>query len=103
RRHRPLPGATPFPYTPLFRSYRPSEVRIVVDVYGSTIALGPASREVRSTIRRNSFWISSDGRASRTISTMRPRSSTSGGSILRRSEEHTSELQSRENLVCRLL
>src|SRR5690606_42046703 len=31
------------------------------------------------------------------------RTGASGGSAGRRSEEHTSELQSRENLVCRLL
>src|SRR5690606_41759590 len=36
-------------------------------------------------------------------SSVRPRSSLMQSASLPRSEEHTSELQSRENLVCRLL
>src|SRR5690606_41614665 len=70
----PPPRSTLFPYTTLFRSSdRMSAARFPVGVT-------PAFRT----------------KAAR----------TSGGNTLcsdRRSEEHTSELQSRENLVCRLL
>src|SRR6266700_7183937 len=61
--------------------------------------LFPYTTLFRSRTRWSSSWESSAG----------PRRSTSGraGTIGRaagpRSEEHTSELQSRENLVCRLL
>src|SRR3712207_7637111 len=42
-------------------------------------------------------------RLTRTRCAARPPTSRSGASIRRRSEEHTSELQSRQYLVCRLL
>src|SRR5690606_41943492 len=70
---RPPPGATLFPYTPLFRSPRRRSFRFSA---GSDVSLRIAS---------SSGMI----RSSRTY--------------LPRSEEHTSELQSREKLVCRLL
>src|SRR5258708_13105033 len=68
------PRSTLFPYTTLFRS--------------------PIARSRRS-------WSSGSGRSRRT-------SSTSSASwqckhVPRRSEEHTSELQSPDHLVCRLL
>src|SRR3712207_6939042 len=70
------PRSTLFPYTTLFRSScHPAGPRDLVRG-----ALRPHSRQVRR------------GRAPRSRS---PRSS--------RSEEHTSELQSRQYLVCRLL
>src|SRR2546429_5862730 len=67
------PRSTLFPYTTLFRSPDGSE-----PANGVTPA-GGASRKATATGRR-----------------VRPRRS-------RRSEEHTSELQSRLHLVCRLL
>src|SRR5690606_41381804 len=94
------PASTPSPYTPLFRS--------------GPCALAPARRHVlaRSTARHSRNGAPGnrsnalrarpeprpDGRAqappSRRLRGTDPRA---------RSEEHTSELQSRENLVCRLL
>src|SRR5436309_9128925 len=74
----PHPTSTLFPYTTLFRS-RP-------------VATSPRAFRTRprGSPRRN-----------------RSRDSDAAGldlaSVLSRSEEHTSELQSRENLVCRLL
>src|SRR5436309_10248869 len=67
------PRSTLFPYTTLFRS-------------------GPARPGLRSPSRRGSAGWTGGGRAA-------PAARSSGS----RSEEHTSELQSRENLVCRLL
>src|SRR2546430_2935518 len=69
------PRSTLFPYTTLFRS--PSE----------------ASLQARSASRRTSLAV----RGESTIL------STRASTARRRSEEHTSELQSQSNLVCRLL
>src|SRR2546427_5572026 len=74
------PRSTLFPYTTLFRSSIPSQGVRERKEFG---------RSIRSSTR-------SDVRArSRERSTTR----SNGG----RSEEHTSELQSQSNLVCRLL
>src|SRR3712207_8456569 len=68
------PRSTLFPYTTLFRS-----------------TMNVVSRSMRIAIRS-----ASDGRSRR-------RSDRSLGNHVSRSEEHTSELQSRQYLVCRLL
>src|SRR5690606_42099138 len=70
-----LPRSTLFPYTTLFRSQRrlPLPKRLPVR--------GRAYRRVAARVPGTAAW----------------------GRRHYRSEEHTSELQSRENLVCRLL
>src|SRR2546429_4662577 len=73
------PRSTLFPYTTLFRS---------------APALGPGSEA-----RRETSGSSGSSGASRHFHVCRHFYPTSGG----RSEEHTSELQSRLHLVCRLL
>src|SRR5688572_31350542 len=75
---RPPPRSTLFPYTTLFRSPGPSQY------YGFN------------------FEVSADGNtlvvlAAETINRVRV------AAAIHRSEEHTSELQSQSNLVCRLL
>src|SRR3712207_7583240 len=70
------PRSTLFPYTTLFRSHQPdSEVRRLADAPGAADVERAAARRRR---RRR-------------------------GGGAERSEEHTSELQSRQYLVCRLL
>src|SRR5688572_31546195 len=83
------PRSTLFPYTTLFRSYLliPQGTRIT----GSTT--------VSSHTGNPGPWWCGSGSSSRTAS--RSRSKTCPPPI--RSEEHTSELQSQSNLVCRLL
>src|SRR4051794_41738712 len=82
----PLPLiSSPFPYTPLFRSVRTAR-RAGPGVTGRAIAAGSRARGVRA---RDQSVAAAIARA-RT-----PRA--------RRSEEHTSELQSPVHLVCRLL
>src|SRR3712207_8769894 len=82
------PRSTLFPYTTLFRSarrLRPAALaqRTVFPLaVGAAALAAPARRQLRSAPAR---------------STAAPRS------LSRRSEEHTSELQSRQYLVCRLL
>src|SRR2546430_7100623 len=70
------PRSTLFPYTTLFRSLR----------------IPTAARNSRSgTKEKNVFHPKASGAWDR------------AGSVYPRSEEHTSELQSQSNLVCRLL
>src|SRR2546427_7240239 len=83
------PRSTLFPYTTLFRSDMsppPANFRFTrSDAVGSWHASRPARSDDSSLLRNHSSsasWI---------------------GKIAMRSEEHTSELQSQSNLVCRLL
>src|SRR5699024_12405368 len=86
----PPPRSPLFPYTTLFRS--PNTIR-VVDLHGFTltrervhdVALHP-NHDLLLTVRPSLACSDSTSRAR-----------------LKRSEEHTSELQSRFDLVCRLL
>src|SRR5690606_40029672 len=83
---RPPPRSTLFPYTTLFRSRRA----------GTTIRFlpTPPTRSLtRCSAKRRTF-------PSSCAATTTTAPNASGAA---RSEEHTSELQSRENLVCRLL
>src|SRR3712207_7206743 len=77
------PRSTLFPYTTLFRSGRPRSIR-------PRSARAPRARaeEVRSAARPP---------------LLQDRLQRLGVQHVRRSEEHTSELQSRQYLVCRLL
>src|SRR5438034_5624769 len=74
------PRSTLFPYTTLFRSYAIPKFHI-----------GVAIRRPSAALRRS------------TIPVIGRHAVASAGSISRRSEEHTSELQSHSDLVCRLL
>src|SRR5688572_31285919 len=91
---RPPPRSTLFPYTTLFRSRNPTQaptrqpatsaspkcpvVNVIAMYVSSTIAAQPAASPSRPSVR-----LTAD--------------------VVPRSEEHTSELQSQSNLVCRLL
>src|SRR5256885_12637496 len=87
------PRSTLFPYTTLFRSRaaRERNERQWIAARRALARLDPA----RSTLSRTH-----QGRGSRRIV---PHRGLGGGDRARRSEEHTSELQSPCNLVCRLL
>src|SRR3712207_7443294 len=80
------PRSTLFPYTTLFRSRSTSEER-----FSSSTTSGAASSTT------------SGRRASPTIGRAPTSTTTSARWAFERSEEHTSELQSRQYLVCRLL
>src|SRR5688572_32599104 len=73
------PRSTLFPYTTLFRS---SAFTITCTRSGRTLRMSAPPAPLASTARK------------------KPRRNRGQG---RRSEEHTSELQSQSNLVCRLL
>src|SRR2546422_4854022 len=78
------PRSTLFPYTTLFRSslIRPRTLMTYLRIWYSRRAL------ISGSTAGEPIWVSASSAASRTF---------------HRSEEHTSELQSRLHLVCRLL
>src|SRR5690606_41545514 len=86
--------STHFPYTTLFRSYSYEIVSIKCHDL--------CSRSRNQCCRYLCYPISRE-REKGTCERPEERSSVQRGHCLPRSEEHTSELQSRENLVCRLL
>src|SRR5205085_6895557 len=81
------PRSTLFPYTTLFRSQPRAAAR-------------RPPGNLRSTAARSS---EARGRSAAARKTRRSWRSRSRAASPRRSEEHTSELQSQSNLVCRLL
>src|SRR3712207_7584536 len=88
------PRSTLFPYTTLFRSERRDDGRSDVDLLAQALRHPVAERRER---------VGGDQEAH----TGRALASPDAGRLARRglgrSEEHTSELQSRQYLVCRLL
>src|SRR2546422_8385946 len=86
------PRSTLFPYTTLFRS--------AVTLRGGRYVI-----PIRSTARARVGGIVHDESATRSTAFVEPPEVIELGNALRaaRSEEHTSELQSRLHLVCRLL
>src|SRR5690606_41028353 len=94
------PPASLFPYTTLFRSSRADvTIRSGADVNGDVTSAGAVfnqhPEDVSGTITEGAT-IPENGQ----VSWPQPLPSDADNP---RSEEHTSELQSRENLVCRLL
>src|SRR5690242_21042730 len=89
-RRRP-PRSTLFPYTTLFRSGIAYGKTAVPKPCTSPLKPGAGKEEPRP--RPNSSEVSLSGMASSPVY----------GGLRGRSEEHTSELQSHVNLVCRLL
>src|SRR5207253_4814188 len=87
----PPPISTLFPYTTLFRSFRPKPEKL-----RCTRELAEKDRCPRCP-RNTRHWRARVGRPQRSVAA-RARQ----WRVLR-SEEHTSELQSRGHLVCRLL
>src|SRR5690606_40346858 len=89
-RRRP-PSSTLFPYTTLFRSQARAE-QIAAAVLDGLDYIGVMGIELFDM-----------GNGELLVNEVAPRVHNTGHWTQDRSEEHTSELQSRENLVCRLL
>src|SRR3712207_7236348 len=90
------PRSTLFPYTTLFRSFPAQNHPVTTSTTLAFQGLRPAPTLTRSLLPRRlpaTAVLRSGVRAGARILPERPR----------RSEEHTSELQSRQYLVCRLL
>src|SRR5436309_6140900 len=93
------PRSTLFPYTTLFRSLRPADRALREPRSGGRGDDADPARDVRARpgpARRERAR--AGARSDRPAQRRPPRDRARP-----RSEEHTSELQSRENLVCRLL
>src|SRR5690606_41611991 len=99
-RARPPPSPTPSPYTTLFRSAERGrdrgERRLV-------LPLAPRPVAMNVVVVRREALIGRQAGAQRQIGLGLGRGDRLAERREERSEEHTSELQSRENLVCRLL
>src|SRR5690606_41657746 len=95
---RPPPRPPLFPYTTLFRSGLPPHRKRVTD-------LDPKKAKRAERVVYSLFYISIAGSLGAVLAYMFFPIETGELMAIRlhRSEEHTSELQSRENLVCRLL
>src|SRR3712207_8866108 len=83
------PRSTLFPYTTLFRSGTRSRTRLPPSQLGLADLMVPTYRR---PLRRRLTVVAADGQPV-----------GAGPTAVARSEEHTSELQSRQYLVCRLL
>src|SRR2546427_9371124 len=79
------PRSTLFPYTTLFRSRR--------EVGGAPVGAPQQTHDLAHDV----------GGVVRHVGHLRPRAQARIREVGERSEEHTSELQSQSNLVCRLL
>src|SRR4051812_49883960 len=90
------PRSTLFPYTTLFRS---DEMAALVRKRGGEPIMAPALREVPLTDQHDVFRFGEELFAGRCDA----KHVVLIGERNLRSEEHTSELQSHVNLVCRLL
>src|SRR5690606_40819537 len=94
---RPPPPSTLFPYTTLFRS--PTNVEYLSDHVGQDdFVVVTEARRVGGITDVADLTVMEP-----LLLMSRPHGANWGVVIDNRSEEHTSELQSRENLVCRLL
>src|SRR2546430_3461662 len=81
------PRSTLFPYTTLFRSVVPFWTSFLIRTYALKIILDP-----------NGYLAKYAG-----VNILYTKYAVAVGLVTPRSEEHTSELQSQSNLVCRLL
>src|SRR5690606_40342944 len=95
---RRTPISSLYPYTTLFRS------RDLNEGEAWTAALGTKPADARAAQRwRQAGRVEAAYRDRYQVTDDTPLGPDAGSDAQKRSEEHTSELQSRENLVCRLL
>src|SRR5438093_8318554 len=85
------PRPTLFPYTTLFRSLESNGSSSMGSVCGSTLALMDAGVPIKAPVSGIAMGLVKEGDDYVILTD------------IQRSEEHTSELQSLTNLVCRLL
>src|SRR3712207_7866019 len=89
------PRSTLFPYTTLFRSPHPDHATLEVRVPDSQATVGEAEAVI-AVVHALAGWLGERFDAGEALD-------VPPDWVVGRSEEHTSELQSRQYLVCRLL
>src|SRR5699024_11652743 len=95
----PPPTSTLFPYTTLFRSTVPTTASVFLNIPVPNTAKSQLESSARhSTVSMKMWYCPLFPKCSKLLPSM-----TSMTELSLRSEEHTSELQSRFDLVCRLL
>src|SRR5690606_41557317 len=97
------PTSTPFPYTTLFRSHGEHgflHLTRVVHAGQQDLALGKVDDDTTIGVGAVTFWNALEVGGVEDLPFLLV-GSVIGFRADKRSEEHTSELQSRENLVCR--
>src|SRR5687768_18279711 len=97
------PSSTLFPYTTLFRSRLPSLVEVGPESDGRPALLADALAVRAAELRPVRRGSSGGGARDSARKCQREPSAEQHAGDAGRSEEHTSELQSRLHLVCRLL
>src|SRR5690606_39680352 len=102
-RARPPRHARAFPYTTLFRSLGPLETVLVEKVVGALCDRGLPQALVLLAGQHDDRAVGGPGDPLQRVEVPRIGQRIARATDRPRSEEHTSELQSRENLVCRLL
>src|SRR2546430_13487838 len=85
------PRSTLFPYTTLFRS----KEQILKKAHETAYSIHPGSTKMYYDLKERFLWYGMKREVAEYVATC--------DICQRRSEEHTSELQSQSNLVCRLL
>src|SRR5690606_40184721 len=95
---RRVPGSTLFPYTTLFRSFRWFTKRLNCSRFRQNFDSGRACSCLHGVFPGESMAKEEVLEFPGVVTELLP-----NATFRVRSEEHTSELQSRENLVCRLL
>src|SRR5690606_40316402 len=97
------PSSTLFPYTTLFRSEQIAGLKVaaVGRVVGEQLRGGPVHVPCGAAAQAHRLQLPA-GHFRRLQPCLKADGKSAAGLIGLRSEEHTSELQSRENLVCRL-
>src|SRR2546430_6019607 len=93
------PRSTLFPYTTLFRSHVVDQPVLVSQAGGVEVGLELSLEDLREHVLEHAVVGLEDGVLRRHVDGVLALEAVPE----RRSEEHTSELQSQSNLVCRLL
>src|SRR5205085_11093673 len=97
------PRSTLFPYTTLFRSFGFKETFLLFTAANSAIAPEPPLKTRADPYTSSPTLNSLALPTSETTPAKSPPTVVGNSRGIMRSEEHTSELQSQSNLVCRLL
>src|SRR5690606_41918354 len=99
----PPPRTTLFPYTTLFRSQKRFPTSRENFDLADYLVIGELSLNGEIRPVRGALPLAVMARDSGLRGVILPKDNAAEAAVVSRSEEHTSELQSRENLVCRLL